>query len=104
MATGILDKTLGEIIKNNSQAQTIVMKSMKINAQQLQEMLMTTKDNQLMNMTVRDMFKNGVILQAINSTRSLKSNGQTEQPGQTPNQTAPQQKQSMVQKLKGLFT
>ncbi len=103
MTTGILDKTLGEIIKNNSQAQTIVMKSMKINAEQLQQMLRTTKDNQLMNMTVRDMFKNGVILQAISSTRSLKSSEQTQPSGQTPNQTAPQQKQSMLQKLKGLF-
>lgn len=61
---GILDKTLGEILHNNAQAQDMVMKAMRISPGQLQEMLQSAGNNQLMNMTIRDMFKNGIIQQA----------------------------------------
>ena len=128
---GILDKTFGEVIQNNPQAQTIVMKAMNINAQQLQEMIAKTSQNQLMHMTIRDMFKNGVMQQAASAQgQSLKVTpeqmqhimtmtqngeqltpeqleqitGQTVKEGQMTQSIEVQpQKTSLFQKLKGVF-
>lgn len=128
---GILDKTFGEVIQNNPQAQNIVMKAMNINAQQLQEMIAKTSQNQLMHMTIRDMFKNGVMQQAASAQgQSLKVTpeqmqhimtmtqngeqvtpeqleqitGQTVKEGQMTQSIEVQpQKTSLVQKLKGFF-
>lgn len=61
---GILDKTLGEILQGNPQAQNLVMKAMHIDAAQLQKMVQSTGDNQLMNMKIRDMFSSGIMQQA----------------------------------------
>lgn len=60
----ILNQTLGELLQNNNEAQGVVMKAMQISPQQLQQFLNMTGNNQLMNMTIRDLFKNGVIQQA----------------------------------------
>lgn len=128
---GILDKTFGEVIQNNPQAQNIVMKAMNINAQQLQEMIAKTSQNQLMHMTIRDMFKNGVMQQAASAQgQSLKvtpeqmqqimnmtQNGEQVTPeqleqitGQTVNEgqmtqsiEVQPQKTSLIQKLKGFL-
>jgi hypothetical protein len=134
---GILDKTFGEIIQNNQQAQGIIMKAMNISPQKLQEMLQATGDNQMMNMTIRDMFKSGIMQQAasgkvppqmmqgqavqvtpeqMQQIMNTVPNGQMtpEQFQQITGQSVQQgqmaqgvqiqpQKQSFLQKLKGLF-
>lgn len=64
-ATGILHKTLGEIVRNNPQAQQMIMQSMQITPQQFQELLQQTGNNQLMNMTISDLFKNGIMQQSM---------------------------------------
>ena len=60
----ILNKTLGEILQNNTHAQGMVMQAMRISPQQLQQLLGLTGNNQLMNMTIGDLFKKGVVQQA----------------------------------------
>lgn len=60
----ILDQTLGEVLKNNSQAQSIVMNSMQLTPEQFQQFLNQAGNNQMMNMKIGDMFKNGVFQQA----------------------------------------
>lgn len=130
---GILNKTLGDILQNNPQAQNIVMKAMQISPQQLQEMLSKTGNNQLMNMSIGDMFKNGIMQQAASgqipvqqgqvvqvTPEQLQQIIKTSPDGQIspeklqqitgqstplgPNVEARQpQKQSFLQKLKGLW-
>jgi hypothetical protein len=62
---GILNKTLGEVLQNNSQAQGMIMQSMQITPEKFQELLKATGNNQIMNMTIGDLFKNGVVQQAV---------------------------------------
>lgn len=64
---GFLDKTFGEVIQNNPQAQDIIKNAMHIDQQKLQEMLHATGSNELMNMSIRDMFTNGIMQQAASS-------------------------------------
>jgi hypothetical protein len=61
---GILNKTLGDILQSNPQAQNLVMKSMGISQQQLQQMLSQAGGNPMMNMPIADLFKNGIVQQA----------------------------------------
>lgn len=60
----ILNQTLGQLLQNNQQAQGVVMQAMQISPQQLQQLLGMTGNNQLMNQTIGDLFKNGTISQA----------------------------------------
>jgi hypothetical protein len=114
---GILDQTLGEILHQNPQAQSIVMKSMNLTQEQFQQLLTKTDDNQLMNTKVRDLFSSGVVQQAV----AMHQKG--EQPPVPPDQlqiTAEQaaqiqaqeanqqvaqqpQQSSLMQKIKGLL-
>ncbi len=68
---GILSKTLGEILQENKEAQGVVMHGMQINPQQLQEMLQAAGDNQMMHMTIGDLFKNGVMQQAMIQSKQV---------------------------------
>ena len=105
----ILNKTLGEVLQNNTHAQGMVMQAMQINPQQLQQLLNLTGNNQLMNMTIGDLFKNGVVQQAaaVNPAAPLNSNGSIRQPvtipvgfiASQPAQISPQQ----MQQLMGIF-
>lgn len=61
----ILNQTLGQLLQNNQQAQGTVMQAMQISPQQLQQFLSMTGSNQLMNMTIGDLFKNGTMTQAV---------------------------------------
>lgn len=70
-ANGILGKTLGEVLQNNDHAQGMIMKAMQITPQQFQEMFQKTGSNQLMNMTIGDLFKNGVVQQATGQPQPL---------------------------------
>lgn len=88
---GILDKTLGEIIQNNQQAQGMIMKAMHISPEKLQEMLKATGSHEMMNMTIRDMFSNGIIQQAATGKVPVQtSQGQTVQ-------VTPEQMQQLMQ-------
>jgi hypothetical protein len=62
---GILDKTLGEVLQSNPQAQQLVMKSMGVTQDKFQEMLGSAQQNNLMHMKIRDLFKNGIVQQAV---------------------------------------
>jgi len=65
MAEDILNKSLSDVLMNNPQAQSMVMKSMGINQQQLQSMLSQAAGNPMMNMPISDLFKNGIVQQAV---------------------------------------
>jgi hypothetical protein len=97
----ILNKTLGDLLQNNNHAQGIVMQAMQISPQQLQQMLNLTGNNKLMNMTIGDLFKNGIVQQAtainpndsvVNGTPIQITNGQS-------TQLSPQQ----LQQIMGIF-
>ena len=62
---GILNMTLGQLMQNNPTAQNMVMKGMNISPQQFQQMLNMTGNNQMMNQTIGDLFKNGTMTQAM---------------------------------------
>lgn len=120
----ILNQTLGQLLQNNTHAQGMITQAMRITPQQLQEMLKTTGNNQLMNMTIGDLFKNGIVQQATSSgvagsaqvqvsPEQFQQIIQTAQQGQpvqgsqplvmTPAIEGAAPKQSFFQKLKGLF-
>jgi hypothetical protein len=114
----ILNQTLGQLLENNTHAQGMITQAMKISPQQLQEMLKTTGNNQLMNMTIGDLFKNGIVQQATGQAQQV-SPEQFQQIIQATGSSQPAQgmpainaapvgettapKQSFLQKLKGLF-
>lgn len=77
---GILDKTLGEILHFDKEAQNKIMQGMHISSEEYQQMLGKTEGNPIANMTIRELFKSGFILQ------SLKQFGSSSQ-----QQTSPQQ-------------
>jgi hypothetical protein len=60
----ILDQTLGDILQTNPQAQQMITKSMGISQEKFQEMLSSAQQNNLMQMKVSDLFKNGIVQQA----------------------------------------
>lgn len=62
---GILDQTLGELLSAHPDAQQKVMSSMNITPEKLQEMLSLTKENPMMQMKIGDLFKNGIVGQAV---------------------------------------
>lgn len=62
---GILDQTLGEVLKSNPQAQNMVMQAMHIGPDQFQKLLGMTGNNDLMNTKIRDLFSSGVVQQAL---------------------------------------
>jgi hypothetical protein len=62
---GILNKSLSDVLMGNPQAQNMVMQSMGINQQQLQSMLSQSANNPMMHMPISDLFKNGVVQQAV---------------------------------------
>lgn len=120
----ILNQTLGELLQNNNQAQGIVMQAMQIGPEQLRQLLNMTGNNQLMNMTIGDLFKNGIvhqgqvtqisprqfqqIINTLPSQTPQDPNIQTDQPVSQEDKvpyTLPQTsgKQSFLQKLKNLF-
>jgi hypothetical protein len=90
----ILNMTLGELLNHNATAQNMIMQSMGINQSQFQQFLNSAGNNQMLNMTVSDLFKNGTIAQAMQV--------KPEQLQQIPNITLPP-KQSFFQKLRNLF-
>lgn len=109
--SGILGKTLGEVLQNNDHAQGMIMKAMQITPQQFQEMFQKTGNNQLMNMTIGDLFKNGVVSQATGQPQPLSPDQvdtlmQGEQVAM-PNQEGLAQtslpQQSLIDKVKGFF-
>lgn len=62
---GILDQTLGELLHNNAQAQSVVMKGMNLTPEQFQQLLTKADDNDLMHTKVRDLFSSGVVQRAL---------------------------------------
>jgi hypothetical protein len=108
---GILHKTLGEVIKSNPHAQDMIMKAMKISPEQMQEMVQKTENNQLMNMTIGDLFKNGIVSQATGQPQPLSSEQvdalmkgeQTSIPNQEIINQTPAPQQSLMQKVKSFF-
>lgn len=91
---GFLNQTLGNILQNNNQAQGMVMKAMQISPQQFQQLLTATGNNQMMNTTIGDLFKNGVVHQAVQSTNGAGPIGQL-QGGQAV-QLSPEQMQQIM--------
>jgi hypothetical protein len=65
VADDILNKSLSDVLKGNPQAQDMVMKSMGITQQQLQSMLSQAGNNPMMNMPISELFKNGIVQQAV---------------------------------------
>jgi len=61
----ILDQTLGEILQNNPQAQQMITNSMGISQENFQKMVGSAKQNNLMQMKISDLFKNGIVQQAV---------------------------------------
>lgn len=69
---GILNQTLGQILQNNPQARNMVKTSMRINDEQLEQMINQANGNPFMNMPVSELFKSGFVQQAtaMNPSRS----------------------------------
>lgn len=99
---GFLDKTFGEIIQNNKQAQNIIMNTMHIDQQRFQEMLQSTGNNELMSMTIRDMFKNGIMQQAASSQTVQITPGQMQQLNETMQNNGGQVSQEQFQQITGI--
>jgi hypothetical protein len=115
---GILDQTLGEVLKSNPQAQGMVMQAMHLSPEKFQQLLTMTNNNAMMNTKIRDLFSSGVVQQAMAQQGQNAQQLQVD-PSQiqiTPEQAAqiqaqggenvivqpaPQQQTSFVQKLKG---
>lgn len=103
--SNILNMTLGQILNNNPSAQNMIMQSMGLNQEQFQQMLSSAGNNQMLNMTVSDLFKNGTITQAMQiKPEQLQQiiNNPAGQIQELPNLTLPQ-KQTFLQKLRNLF-
>jgi hypothetical protein len=108
---GILSQTLGEVLRNHPEAQKMIMKSMKITPEQFKQLLGTAGDNQYMNMTIGDLFKSGFIQQAqMQAGQAQKIVSGQAPPGQLQQMTpvevvvqSVQPKQSLLQRLRGLF-
>jgi hypothetical protein len=84
--TGILEMTLGQILNTNPTAQNLIMEAMNINQDQFRQLLESANNNQMMNMTIRDLFQNGSIAKAIATTQT------------------PATKPILIQKIKKLFS
>jgi len=63
--TNILNQSLEDILTNNPQAQQMIMKSMGISEEKFQQMLGSAGQNNMMNMKIGDLFKEGIVQQAI---------------------------------------
>lgn len=77
---GILDRTLADILKNNTQAQNIVMKAMRITPEKFQEMLAQTNSNHLMQTPIRELFRRGIVQKAVeekNANQQVVNQGMT---------------------------
>jgi hypothetical protein len=61
----IFDQTLGDILISNPNAQQMIMKSMGISQEKFQSMLSSAQQNNLMHMKIGDLFKNGIVQQAV---------------------------------------
>ncbi len=105
---GILDRTLGEVLQSNPQAQQLIMQSMHLTPEKFQEMLATAQKDNLMHMKIRDLFNQGFVQQAISQQQGQEII--TDQP-QIENvdgvqdssiQSSPQ-KPSFLQQIKNLF-
>ena len=111
--TPILKQTLGEILQNNAQAQGMIMQSMRITPEQFQQLLQHAGNNQMMHMTIGDLFKSGIMQQAIQMKPGQKLTSEqmqsiqklTGQPSPEIISAQPiqEQKLSFMQKLKNLF-
>lgn len=66
--SGILNTTLGDLVRTNEQARNLILHSMQITPQQLNEMLSKAEGNEMMNMTVGELFKNGSFQKAQDMT------------------------------------
>jgi hypothetical protein len=60
----VLNQTFGEVLQNK-EAQEKIMKAMHIGPEQLQELLKTTENNPLTNMTMGQLFKSGFVQKAV---------------------------------------
>lgn len=61
----ILDQSLGDILQNNSQAQQMIMQSMGLSQEKFQQMLTSIQQNNMMHMKISDLFKSGIVNQAV---------------------------------------
>lgn len=118
---GILNKSLSEVLAGNPQAQSLVMQSMGISQQQLQSMLSQAANNPMMNMPISDLFKNGIVQQAVQTQGAAQVSPQQFQQMLTQMNQNPQglpampmmipvgvaqvpvKKPSLMQKFRGLF-
>lgn len=69
----ILDQTLGDILQNNPQAQQMITTSMGISHEKFQEMLTSAQQNNMMHMKIGDLFKSGIVQQAVQQNPSASS-------------------------------
>lgn len=103
---GILDQTLGEVLKSNPQAQNLVMQSMHVSPEKFQQLLKMADNNALMNTKIRELFSNGVVQQAL-AQQGQNVQVTPEQPSQVQNDTSAvaqsAQQPSLLQKIKGLL-
>jgi len=81
---GILNQTLGDLLRNNPQAQGMVMKAMNISQEQLQQLLSTTGNNQYMNMTIGELFKSGFVQKAVTASKTGDMGQMAPMQGQAP--------------------
>jgi hypothetical protein len=61
----ILEQSLGDILQNNPQAQKMIMQSMGISQEKFQQMLTSVQQNNMMHMKIGDLFKSGIVNQAV---------------------------------------
>jgi hypothetical protein len=61
----ILGQTLGSLLKENTGARETVIKAMRITPEQFEEMLTSAETNPLMQMTIGELFKNGIVQKAV---------------------------------------
>ena len=100
MQDGILNKSLADVLKDNPQAQSLVMKSMSISQDQLQSMLSQASANPMMNMPISELFKNGFVQQAVQTQGAAQASPQQVAQMLTAINT---QKPSLMQKIRGWF-
>ena len=104
---GIVHQTLGDLLKTNTQAQNLIMKSMNLSPDQFQQLLTKTNNNPLMNQTIGELFKNGTMNQAAVQGGQIDPSHVQQIVTTLQTQQLPVQqesaKPSFVQKIKNLF-
>lgn len=105
---GILDKSLADLLQNNAQAKSIVMKAMNLNEQQMNDLVKKSANNSLMHMSIKELFKSGFVQQATSAVNNAQSQEQlnamsqqvpTQQQSDDVVQVTPEQMEQLMQAM-----